>query len=179
MHWKSGTDRYGAVAITIHWVTAIAILGLLLSGFQAADMDDLAAKAALLRIHAAMGISVLGLTLMRLVWWWLADRRPAEPAGMPRWQNAAARVVHGLLYVVVLGMAASGIGMLVLSGAGAVLFAGAPGPLPDFTDYLPRVPHGIGARLLIALVLLHSGAALYHQFVRRDRLLSRMGVGRR
>lgn len=178
MSLKSSPERYGTVAIAIHWVTAIAILGLLLSGFQAAGMEDDAAKAGLLRIHAALGISVLVLTLLRIAWWVFVDRRPADPAGTPRWQVRTAHVVHGLLYAVILVMAASGIGMLALSGAGAILAGGAALPLPDFTLYPPRIPHGIGSRLLLALVVLHVGAALHHQFVRRDRLLARMGLGR-
>jgi cytochrome b561 len=39
--------------------------------------------------------------------------------------------------------------------------------------------HGIVAKLLMLAIALHIGAALYHQFVRRDGLLSRMGFGRR
>ena len=39
-------------------------------------------------------------------------------------------------------------------------------------------PHGLGAFALLGLVTLHVGAALYHQLVRRDRLLARMGIGR-
>ncbi|MDO9296294.1 cytochrome b [Bradyrhizobium sp.] len=50
--------------------------------------------------------------------------------------------------------------------------------MPDFSKYSPRAPHGIGARLLIALVVLHVGAALYHQFGRRDGLLRRMWFGK-
>ncbi len=64
--------------------------------------------------------------------------------------------------------------MFILSGAGPILFAGADGPLPDFDTLGPRVPHGLGARLLIALVVLHASAAIYHQYVRKDGLLSRM-----
>jgi cytochrome b561 len=51
---------------------------------------------------------------------------------------------------------------------------GKSAPLPDFWKYRPRTPHGIGARLLLALIVLHTGAALYHHFVRRDGLLRRM-----
>lgn len=177
MHWKSSMHRYGAVAIAMHWATALALVGLLASGLRAAGMDDQAAKLPLLRIHAAMGVSVLGLTLLRLCWWWLADRKPADPAGTPRWQARAAHVVHGLFYVVILGMGASGVGMIALSGAGGILTGASQVPLPDFHAYPPRVPHGIGGTLLIALILLHVAAALYHQFVRRDRLLTRMGLG--
>jgi cytochrome b561 len=50
--------------------------------------------------------------------------------------------------------------------------------LPDFMLYPPRIGHGLGAMVLIALVLAHVAAALYHQFVLRDRLLARMGLGR-
>ena len=178
MNLRSAPQRYGPVAIAMHWVTAVAVLALLGSGLRAAGITDLAAKAALLRIHVVLGASVLVLTLIRLGWWWLVDRRPAGPAGTPRWQVRAAHVVHGLFYVVVLVMAASGIGMIVLSGAGTALFGGSAVALPDFTLYPPRAAHGLGADLLIALVLLHVAAALYHQFVLRDRLLARMGLGR-
>ncbi len=178
MRWKGTPDRYGVVAIAIHWISAVLIVALIISGFRAADTVDAAAKAAVLQFHAAAGIAILALTLARIAWWYFADDKPLPVGGLPPLQGRLAKAVHVIFYVVILGMAASGIGMLVLSGAGAILFGGAPGPLPDFWNYLPRVPHGIGGRLLVALLVLHVGAALYHHFVRRDRLLARMGIGR-
>lgn len=177
MALKSSANHYGTIAVAIHWLSAALVLGLLVSGFRAAGTIDPEAKAGLLRIHAVVGATVLALTLARIAWWIFADRRPAESAGTPRLQGLAARAVHVLFYVVLVGMAASGIGMLVLSGAAAILFAGAPGPLPDFMEYPPRLAHGLGAFLLVALVLAHVAAAFYHQFVLRDRLLARMGLG--
>ncbi|KAB2958210.1 MAG: cytochrome B [Rhizobiaceae bacterium] len=174
---KSTADRYGTVAVAIHWLSAALVLVLLASGFRAAGTIDPTAKASLLRVHAVVGATVLVLTLARIAWWVFADRRPAEAAGMPRLQARAARAVHLLFYVVLIGMAASGVGMLALSGAANILFGNAPGPLPDFMAYAPRIPHGLGALLLVALVLAHVAAALYHQFVMRDRLLARMGIG--
>lgn len=178
MRWKSTTDRYGAVAIAIHWLTAVAIIGLIVSGFRIANFTDSAAKAALLRVHAGMGIAILLLTLARIAWWLFADGKPVPNSAVPSLQNRMAAAVHAVFYVVILGMAASGIGMLVLSGAGAILFANAPGMLPDFWNYPPRIPHGIGGRALVALLVLHVGAALYHQFVLRDHIFARMGIGR-
>lgn len=175
MGLKSAPDRYGAVAIALHWGSAILIAGLLFAGFRAAGTTDPAAKAALLRLHVPLGIGVLLLTLIRLGWRLFADRRPAE-APAPRIQQAAARVVHGLLYVAVIGLGVSGIALMAMSGAGDALFGG--GVLPDFMKYPPRLGHGALARLLILLLALHVGAALYHQFVLRDGLLSRMGIGR-
>lgn len=179
MQWKSSTQRYGGVAIAIHWATAAAILGLLVSGFRAAGMVDEIARVVLLRTHVAFGVCVLALTLLRVGWWAILDRKPADPAGTPRWQARAARLVHVLFYLVIFAMALSGIALVAASGAGPILFGGAAQPLPDFTAYAPRIPHGIGARLLVGLVLVHAGAALYHRLVLRDRVLGRMGLGRR
>lgn len=176
--WKSSTDRYGRVAIIIHWVTAAMVIGLMIAGSRAADMTDPEAKAALLRIHAPMGTAVLVLTLVRIGWWLLADTRPAEPAGVPRLQALAAKAVHGLMYLALLGLAGSGIAMIALSGAGDILFGTAPGPLPDFWDFAPRYGHAAMAWLMGAVVVLHVGAALYHQVVLKDRLLARMGIGK-
>lgn len=64
--WKSSPERYGRIAITIHWTSALLIIGLMIAGFRAAAMTDPAAKAALLRIHAPLGIAVLILTLARI-----------------------------------------------------------------------------------------------------------------
>ena len=122
MALRSTNDRYGSVAIAVHWLSAILIIGLLASGLRAAATLDPAAKAGLLRVHAAAGIAVLVLTLFRLAWWVFADRKP-DPLSASRLMQRAAKSVHALFYVVILGMAASGIGMLVLSGAGPMIFA--------------------------------------------------------
>lgn len=178
MALKSTTDRYGSVAITIHWLSAILILILLASGFRAAGTLDPGVKAALLSVHVSAAVVLLCLTVLRIAWWWGFDRKPRPVAGVPSCQKRAARAVHGLFYVVILGMIASGIGMLALSGAVGAIFAGRGVELPDFWQYPPRLPHGVGARLLIGLLVLHTAAALYHHFGRRDGLLRRMWFGR-
>jgi cytochrome b561 len=177
MALKSTTDRYGSVAVSIHWISVVLILVLIASGFRTAGTEDPAAKAALLRLHVPIAIAVLALTALRIVWWWVFDRKPDPVAGSPRWQERAARAVHVLFYVVLLGMIAGGVGMMALSGAAPVIFGVESAPLPDFWKYPPRIPHGIGARLLLALLVLHAGAALYHHFVRGDGLLRRMWFG--
>lgn len=174
---KSTATRYGTIAVTIHWLSALMIVALLGLGFRAANTVDPDAKAQLLSIHAPLGFSIFVLTLARIVWWCFADRKPDPAAGMPRWQHRSSRAVHLLFYVVILGMGSSGIGMLVLSDAGPIIFGSAAGPLPDFRNYMPRVPHGIGARFMLILLAMHIGAALYHHFIRRDGMLRRMWYG--
>jgi len=175
MRWTSSGDRYGAVAIAIHWLTAAAVIGLLVSGFVAAGQADLEAKASILRVHAVMGSGVLMLTVLRIIWWLGFDRRPAAQVKSGA-QAAVARITHLAFYPLLIGMGASGIAMLALSGAAAVLYFGGAGPLPDFDQLAPRTAHGIFAFALLGLVALHIAAALFHQFVVRDGLLARMGL---
>ena len=175
---KSTSSNYGTVTVTIHWISALLIFALLGSGFRAANSIDPSAKAQFLTLHVPLGITILTLTVARIIWWRFADKKPDAVAGSPAWQERSARALHVLFYVVILGMAASGIGMLALSGAGEIIFASGTEPLPNFHDYLPRVPHGIGARVFVILLVLHVGAALYHQFIRKDGLLSRMWFSR-
>jgi len=174
MSVKSSPDRYGTVAIAIHWVSAAAIIGLLVSGTVAEGAEG-AGKVSILVVHAAVGTLVLLLTLARVAWWLWADKRPAPLAGQPAAQEFLARAVHGLLYVAIFVLALSGIATLALSGAIPALLGQAE--LPSFSDVPPRVVHGLVSKLMIALVVVHTLAALYHQFIRRDRLLGRMGIG--
>jgi len=67
---KSTSDQYGTVAVLIHWVSAVLILILILSGFRAAGTIDPAAKAAILRAHVPIASGVLALTILRIIWWW-------------------------------------------------------------------------------------------------------------
>lgn len=176
---KSTADRYGAIPITIHWLSAILFFVTIGTGFQAGNAIDPTVKVAFLRIHIPTAIIALLLTLFRIVWWWFFDKKPLPARGSRLWQERLARAVHLALYIVILAMIASGIGMIALSGAGPTVFGESASPLPNFHNYPPRVPHGLGANLLLALLAAHVGAALYHHFIRRDGLLWRMWYGRR
>jgi cytochrome b561 len=177
MALRGTAERYGSVAVVLHWLSAALILGLLAAGFVAANVADPATKAAILRLHAPTGIVVLGLTVLRLVWWLAFDRRPAPVTDMSPLQAKAARAVHGLLYVAVLVLAASGIALMALSGARPILMGEVQAALPDFWDYPPRYVHAAMAWLLTVLVMTHVAAALQHQLIRRDDVMRRMRLG--
>jgi cytochrome b561 len=177
MTLKSSQQRYGAVPIAIHWLSAIAILVMLGTGLTAANTTDEAAKTGILTVHVSVGIGVAVLTLLRLVWWLAVDRRPQRHTGIARWQATLSHLVHIALYAVIVLMVASGIALALLSGLVPALFTGGLAVLPDFRDYPPFFAHWAGGWAMIALVGLHVAAALYHQFWRRDRLMARMGLG--
>ena len=173
MSLMSTTERFGGVAIAFHWISAVLLAVLLASGYAAAATLHPVAKVTILRGHVLLGAVLLVLTLARVVWWRF-DRKPPPVSGMPRPQERVAKAVHFLFYLLILGMTATGIGTLALSGAGRHLFGAASGPLPDLWQYQPRLEHWIGARVLLALLAVHIGAALYHHAIKRDGLLHRI-----
>jgi cytochrome b561 len=86
---------------------------------------------------------------------------------------------HRLFYVTVIAMAGSGIIMALQTGLFDTVFAGR-GQIPaDFWIFPIRSVHYVLSRLLMALILLHVAAALYHAVILRDGLLKRIFVGRR
>jgi cytochrome b561 len=174
---KSTANGYGSVAVTIHWLTAGLVAILIVTGFRAGFSTEAAAKVAALRIHLPVAVAVLLLTLVRLVWWWRFDRKPPLAEGVPDWQGATARWAHRLLYLLLLGLLASLIAMSVLGGLPDALFGTAP--LPELSELPPRTGHGLAARLLVAVLLLHAGAALLHHIVLKDATLRRMWFARR
>jgi cytochrome b561 len=119
---------------------------------------------------------ILLLTLVRLVVR-VKTHHPAPATTGNAFLDRLAPGVHWVLYAMVLVMAGSGIAMSVLAGLPQIVFNGV-GTLPANFDALPpRAVHGIMAKLLMLGIAAHVAAALYHQFVRRDGLLSRMGFG--
>ncbi|MHA6299448.1 cytochrome b [Devosia sp. CAU 1758] len=170
MSLKSSSDRYGAIAVSTHWVSALAVILMLASG-QAMDWNgDLAG--AVLPVHVSLGMLVGVLTLFRILWWLVFDRQPQPVSGIGRGQELLARAVHLGLYGAIAIMVASGIAMLALTGALPQIFGG--GTLPEFDVVAPFMAHSLVSKLLLVLVLGHIGAALWHHFVRRDGLIGRM-----
>ncbi|MFN3685932.1 cytochrome b [Salinarimonas sp.] len=174
MTMRSTQERYGSVAIALHWGSAGAILALVPMGF-AMQATEGAARVGLYRAHVAIGLLALALTLARVAWRVFGERERPATLPAPEWQRRAARIVHGALIVALLALGVSGIGMMVLSGAGAPLFGEGLAPLPGaFDAYPPRALHGRVAIVLLALLALHVAGALMHHLVVRDATLTRM-----
>lgn len=175
MPLKSTPERYGTVAIALHWGTAVLIVALLFLGLSAANADDDAARRALLGPHMGLGITVMVLTVARIIWWWLLDRRPHPVPGLPTVMRRAAGLSHFLIYGLIIALVVTGMGTSILGGVSDALMTGAP--IPELDDVPPRQGHGVLAWTFMVLLVVHVGAALYHHLIRRDKTLARM-VGR-
>lgn len=173
--------RYHPLLVALHWLLAIMIVvGLVMGGqvlAQTPNSDP--AKLFSLRMHMSLGMVIGALMLIRLVTRMFTAKPPHADIGHPA-VNKLGQAAHWVLYALVFGMVASGIGISLLAGLPDIVFGGSGAALPaDFSAFPPRAAHGVISTLLGLTILGHVAAALYHQFVRRDGLFSRMSFGDR
>lgn len=173
--------RYTGLAIGLHWLLALMIVGAFGVGLYMADLPVSPSRLKLYNYHKWAGVTILALSALRLLWR-LAHRPPADVA-MPRWQAVAAHGTHHLLYA--LFFIVPLVGWAYSSAAGYPIVWFGVLPLPDFVPVDKALAEAIKpwhertAMLMAALVLLHVAGALKHQFVDRDGLIDRMRFGRR
>lgn len=177
----SDAGRYGGVAMALHWLLALLIIASFGVGLYMSDLPMSPARLKLFNWHKWAGVTILALSLLRLVWR-LTHRPPPDVPG-PRWQQRAAHATHWALYALFILVPLAG--WAYSSAAGfPVVWLGVL-PLPDFVSPdkaladVMKQRHAVLAWALGALVVLHIAAALKHHFVDRDGLLDRMRPGRR
>lgn len=134
-------------------------------------------KVTYLQYHSMWGILLALILIARLITRFVFKRPARADAGHPV-LNMIGKVTHFLLYLGVFVMLLSGASMSRQAGLMNVFIG--QGSLPaDFQIYPPRSIHGMTFSILFLLILLHIGAALYHQFIRKDNLFGRMWFGKR
>ena len=93
---RSPSLRYGDTAVIFHWLIAFFIIGLLAVGkfmTQLEENDPL--RFELTQWHKSFGISVLVLSVLRIVWR-ITHKPPPELNTIPAWQQRAAGFTHFL-----------------------------------------------------------------------------------
>jgi cytochrome b561 len=169
-------NRYTRTAMALHWVLALALLGSFSVGVYMSDLPVSPQRLKLYNWHKWAGVTILMLSLLRLLW--RATHRPPPDLAAPRWQLRAAHLTHGALYA--LFFAVPLLGWAYSSAAGFPIVWFGVLPLPDFVSPDKALAetlkpwHGALAFALAALVVLHVAAALKHHFIDRDGLLRRM-----
>lgn len=182
---SSRATRYTGVAMAAHWVLALGLIAALGLGWYMTGLPFSPSRLKLYNWHKWLGVTLLTLSLLRLLW--RVTHRPPElpPAvarAMPQWQHWAHNGTHHAMYL--LFFAVPLLGWAYSSAAGfPIVFLGML-PLPDFVSASPELAetlkplHGWAAWALVVLIAMHVGAALKHQFIDRDGLISRMLPGR-
>lgn len=180
---------YDPVLRLIHWILALSVIGLALSGFVAAELveDNQALEKAVWTIHIWLGWALSASLVARVVWgvvgpqharwremwqprvWWASVRRTgarsgeAEVSRGPRWgHDAVASAAYLGLWALVAAMV----------GTGIVLAAAEHNAGPLAAQWLDRFDaahlleevHELAAWLILGFVATHVGAMIWHEW---------------
>jgi cytochrome b561 len=179
---RNTTRSWGSLSRALHWILGLAIIFMLGYGLWFNHFAPRPVRFFHRSIHADIGYLILLLMALRLIWRAI-NPVPALPAGAKPWQRVLALANHWALYVMTMLVAVLG-------------WAHSGAHKPDYADFfgLFRVPqftttdkanadfyedwHIYAAYVLIALVVVHLLAALYHRFIRKDEVVTRMVTDR-
>ena len=182
--------RYGSVAMSLHWLIALFIIANLSLGLYMADLPKTDPwRFWLFQTHKSIGLTVLVLSLARLVWR-LVNPVPTLPMDMHPLLRLGAHLTHFAFYFLIIAVPVAGWSMVSSSSLGLPTFyfgmfswpkinflADLPAATKYANYYFFKDTHSFLAWSAIVLLALHVLAALYHQFVRRDDVLKRMLPG--
>jgi len=179
--------RYTRVAVVLHWLVALLMTVNVVLALSADHVPDDSVRF-VIDAHKSIGISVLGLALLRFLWRF-THRPPEAPAIRPRLERIAARLVHGGLYLLIFLLPVSGwlhdsawkdasthpmhwFGLFEWPRIGAIT------TLPPATRDVLHTKfgelHAALSYLLYALLALHVAGALKHQWIDGEPILQRM-----
>jgi cytochrome b561 len=167
--------RHPSWVIVLHWVTVSLLLIGVAAILSRELVSDRGLRTALLVTHRGAGLLVLAVTVLRILTTpWIRLREPLLTA-WERWGSLASHLTIYLLLI-----ANPMLGWLLTSARGQTAYFMGAIPLPaltvrdrDFADQLEGI-HLQVAIVLLVVIAVHSGGALWHHYYRRDRVLRRM-----
>lgn len=172
---------YTRIAKLLHWLLALAILLTFSFGLYMVELPFSPQRLKQYNWHKWAGMTILILSTARLLWR-LSHRAPSLPVSLPAWQRFASASTHALMYALFFAIPLAGWAYSNALGFPIVLYG-----LVETPNLLSRdvelaktlkLMHQYLAYSLAALVGIHVLAALQHNFILKDGLLARMGIGR-
>jgi cytochrome b561 len=177
MTYGTLTGPYPATSKWLHWLVAACVLTTAPVAIAMTRVGEGPIQDSLFVVHKSLGVLILILVILRLINRLMVGAPAAEP-GIERWQRAASSATHGLLYLLLVAMPIGGYVANSLYGAPTPFFGLFELP-PIVAENQPLseklfVLHRWAGFLMIVIVLMHIGAALFHHVVRGDNVLRRM-----
>ena len=173
---KNTENRYGMVAILLHWVMTILIIFLLGLGLYMVQLPISAEKLKLYRWHKEFGVLAFMLVIVRIMW--RVGNLTPSLSMLAWWEILAARSVHYAFYVFMFALPLTG--WIISSAAGLPVSFFGWFILPDLISPDENVRilfaeiHKWLAYGLIVIICLHIAAALKHHFINKDDILRRI-----
>lgn len=179
---RNSHDTYGLVAVFLHWLVALVVVGLFGLGLWMVELtyyDDWYRTAP--AIHKGVGV-LLFITVALRLGWRLVGPRPGPLATHSMLERRIAGITHALLYALLFAVMLSGYLISTADGRPIDVFGLFSVPaliseVPNQADVAGEI-HLVLAISLVSLAGVHALAALKHHLIDRDRTLLRM-LGRR
>ncbi|MGN6665691.1 MAG: cytochrome b [Trinickia sp.] len=172
---QQDNDRYGHVARLLHWLVVALVASQFVLGWTMPDVHRDTQPVGLIAWHLATGAALIAAVVARIVWR-LTHRPP--PAELSPLLDRLSRATHGLLYVALIAVPLLGWANASSRGWAVKLFGAlrlpALAPTGSTVGHAMGDVHGTLAWVLLALIGMHVGAALFHRFVLKDRVLQRI-----
>ncbi|GMM67359.1 cytochrome b [Alteromonas sp. MTD1] len=169
-------SRWPKTIVTLHWITALIVIGMFASGLWMVDLtyySDWYKTAP--HWHKSVGLILLAATLFRLLIR-LRTKRPA-PHGSAI-EKRLSKVGHAAIYFVLLSLFMSGYLISTADGRAIEVFnwvsVPALGELFENQEDVAGDIHFYLAWTLIGLAVVHALAALKHHFINKDDTMKQM-----
>lgn len=175
-------NDYGLVAKALHWVTVLLVIIAWALGIFGEGLSERSMHESGLLTHISIGLVILVIAAVRIPW-----RRASPPPKnattefgkwLIEWTDPTSRLMHYILYGLLVATPALGIALQFSQGHSLPLFGLVEIPslwLADRTFvHGIKGMHEILANLLVILAAFHMTAALVHHIVFRDNTLRRM-----
>jgi cytochrome b561 len=182
MTTSNPAPRYDATLRFLHWAMAAIILTAIALGVVAALLPrGVSPRVELLTIHKSLGMTALGLIVLRVVWR-LFVGAPPYSAALGVLNRLGAHAAHLALYAPMIAMPVTGYVNSVAGGHDAPWFG--LFEFPAVVDRNEALAHRAGfahyglAWAIGAVLALHIAAAAWHAWVKRDDVFARMGPAR-
>ena len=170
-------SRYSMGAMLLHWLIAIAVIVNWRIAASAEDLPD-TERGAVMANHMALGMTILALTVLRLVWRFM--RTPPDLAVTLRpWERVLARTVHIIFYVLLIGLPLGGWLASSFYGSGVKIWSlftvpALPVAANEGIGHQIFEVHATAGTVMLFLIALHVLGALKHQFWDKDGNIYRM-----
>jgi cytochrome b561 len=179
------SDRYNLTAILLHWIIAIAVIFMLGLGLYMSELPrGSAEQLQYYQLHKSVGITILVLSALRILWRFTHEVPPL-PSSLKPWERITSHGIQHIFYLLIVILPLSGWAIVSASTRGVPtrLFGLVTLPNISFIADLENKKavgdifgeaHELMAWAMIALLVLHVGAALRHHFMLKDNVLRRM-----
>ncbi|MCA0937611.1 cytochrome b [Vibrio alginolyticus] len=169
-------QNYNLVARAMHWISALAIIGLFAVGLWMVDLSYYSEwYRTAPHYHRSIGILLAIVTVARIAWKHITASPKAEGKA---YEVAAAKVAHAVMYVLLITIFITGYLISTSDGRGIEVFnwftvPGAGELFPNQSDLAGEI-HFYSAWAVILIAGLHALAALKHHFIDKDNTLRKM-----